>query len=152
MPIIKKNASTRIALTELILQIFRANGDLLAAGNALSAEQGLTSSQWQVLGAIASASLSVSAIAKVMGLTRQSVQRTADILVRDGLCHYVENPQHKVAMLLQLTGEGAEKWQAMTRLQKKWAGKLAENFHAKELATASAVVGLLIDILQESET
>lgn len=43
----------RNAVTELILETFRLNGRLLAAGDALVANIGLTSARWQVLGAIA---------------------------------------------------------------------------------------------------
>jgi hypothetical protein len=38
-----------------------------------------------------------------MGLTRQSVQRTADLLEADGLVSYAENPAHQRAKLATLT-------------------------------------------------
>ena len=41
------------ALTGLVLAVFRLNGQLLAAGDRLVADLGLTSARWQVLGAIA---------------------------------------------------------------------------------------------------
>jgi hypothetical protein len=41
------------AATALILEVFRFNGRLLAAGDKLVANLGLTSARWQVLGAIA---------------------------------------------------------------------------------------------------
>lgn len=37
------------AATRVILEVFRANGLILAAGEQLAAEAGLTSSRWQVL-------------------------------------------------------------------------------------------------------
>ena len=76
------------AVTALILEAFRLNGRLLAAGDALVAGLGLTSARWQVLGAVAAspASLSVAQIARGMGLTRQAVQRLANDMERDGLC------------------------------------------------------------------
>ena len=45
--------SADVALTELILETFRLNGRLLAAGDALVRDLGLTSARWQILGAIA---------------------------------------------------------------------------------------------------
>jgi hypothetical protein len=39
--------------TQLILDTFRANGLLLAAGDELTAPKGLTAARWQVLGALA---------------------------------------------------------------------------------------------------
>ena len=41
------------ALTDLVLAVFRLNGRLLAAGDHLVSDLGLTSARWQVLGAIA---------------------------------------------------------------------------------------------------
>ena len=43
------------AVTALILETFRLNGRLLAAGDALVESLDLTSARWQVLGAIATA-------------------------------------------------------------------------------------------------
>ncbi|MDH3233798.1 MAG: MarR family transcriptional regulator, partial [Alphaproteobacteria bacterium] len=40
------------AVTALILETFRLNGRLLAAGDRLVGDLGLTSARWQVLGAI----------------------------------------------------------------------------------------------------
>jgi DNA-binding MarR family transcriptional regulator len=48
----------------------------------------------------------VSGIARVMGITRQSVQRVADILVADGLAEYRTNPAHKRAKLVAATPDG----------------------------------------------
>ena len=63
------------AVTDLVLEIFRLNGCLIASGDALVAKIGLTSARWQVLGAIAmqAGPAPVVRIADAMGLTRQSV-------------------------------------------------------------------------------
>jgi DNA-binding MarR family transcriptional regulator len=41
-----------------------------------------------------------------MGITRQSVQRVADLLVERGLARYEPNPAHRRAKLLAPTEEG----------------------------------------------
>ena len=64
------------ALTKLILEIFSLNGNLLTTGDALTIDLGITSSQWQVLGALEPGAKSISQIGRIMGLTRQSVRRT----------------------------------------------------------------------------
>jgi DNA-binding MarR family transcriptional regulator len=65
------------ALTELILETFRLNGRLIAAGDSLVRDLGLTRALWQILGAIALSPvpLPVALIASNRGLTRQSVQK-----------------------------------------------------------------------------
>ena len=62
------------AATAVVLEIFRVNGLLLAAGNKVAAQEGLTAARWQVLGAVALAGqpLTVPQIARRMGLTRQA--------------------------------------------------------------------------------
>ena len=72
------------AATDLILETFRLNGSLLAAGDAMVADLGLTSARWQVLGAIALSPvpLPVAHIARNMGLTRQAVQRLINEMAR----------------------------------------------------------------------
>jgi DNA-binding MarR family transcriptional regulator len=41
-----------------------------------------------------------------MGITRQSVQRLADVLVDEGLAKYVDNPAHARAKLVRPTEAG----------------------------------------------
>ena len=79
-------------LNDLVLSIFWLNGFFLDAADRLTAGSGLTTARWQVLGAVLHEPLTVAAIARDMGLARQSVQRTADLLVEEGLCEYLPNP------------------------------------------------------------
>src|SRR6476660_4453281 len=85
------------AFTHLVLEVFRLNGRLLSVGDRLVAGLGLTSARWQVLGALhgSTGRLTVSQIARSMGLQRQSVQRLVDVMTADGLLQLVENPQHR---------------------------------------------------------
>lgn len=84
------------------------NGDLLAAGDALVGDLGLTSARWQVLGAIALSPvpLPVAHIARNMGLTRQAVQRLVDDMRADGFVRLEPNPHHRRAMLVLATERG----------------------------------------------
>src|ERR687897_3755204 len=100
--------------TEVILSTFRTNGLLLAAGDELAAEHGLTSARWQVLGAIALAQrpLTVPQVARRMGLTRQSVHTTVNRLVRDGLLQLASNADHRPSPLVRLTDRGRHSYTA----------------------------------------
>src|SRR5438094_222673 len=88
----RMRTKTSQAFTELILEIFRLNGRLLSAGDALTRPAGQTSARWQVLGSLDRGPRTVAHIGRQMGLTRQSVQRTTDLLEADGLVSYVSNP------------------------------------------------------------
>ncbi|GAA1357891.1 MarR family winged helix-turn-helix transcriptional regulator [Streptomyces beijiangensis] len=93
-------------LSRTALGTFRLNGQFIAVSEELSRPAGLTAAWWQVLGAVLQEPLPVSGIARTMGITRQSVQRIADLLAEKGLAEYVPNPAHRRAKLLRPTDEG----------------------------------------------
>ena len=70
-------------------------------GDAMGEPSGQTSARWRVLAAIDEEPLSVAQIARAWWLTRQSVQRVADVLVEDGLATYEDNPHHRRAKLVR---------------------------------------------------
>ncbi|MFF8275308.1 MarR family winged helix-turn-helix transcriptional regulator [Streptomyces lateritius] len=94
------------ALSRTALGVFRLNGQFLAVSEELARPAGLTAAWWQVLGAVLHGPLPVAGIARAMGITRQSVQRIADLLVAQGLASYEPNPAHRRAKLLTPTPEG----------------------------------------------
>ncbi|MFJ6568918.1 MarR family transcriptional regulator [Streptomyces sp. NPDC091292] len=59
-----------------------------------------------ICGAVLREPLPVAGIARAMGITRQSVQRVADLLAERGLAEYVPNPAHRRAKLLRPTAQG----------------------------------------------
>ncbi|MFJ8161708.1 MarR family winged helix-turn-helix transcriptional regulator [Streptomyces sp. NPDC096136] len=93
-------------LSRTALGVFQLNGQFLAVSEELARPAGLTAAWWQVLGAVLTEPLPVAGIARRMGITRQSVQRVADLLAAEGLAEYVPNPAHRRAKLLRPTQEG----------------------------------------------
>jgi DNA-binding MarR family transcriptional regulator len=130
------------ALTDLVLEIFRLNGLLIASGDALVAEIGLTSARWQVVGAIGlqQGRAPVAHIANAMGLTRQSVQRIADELERAGIVEFRDNPHHKRARLVTLTAKGHALNEAAMQRQKPWVAALAAGIDRSALEAALTVL------------
>jgi DNA-binding MarR family transcriptional regulator len=130
-----------------VLRIFRANGLLLAAGDRLAVQEGLSSARWQVLGAVAPAGqpLTVPQIARRMGLTRQSVQASVNRLHADALVAADENPGHRRSRLIRLTELGSATYARLQRRQTRWIGELADGLDASELAGAARVLQELSD-------
>lgn len=130
------------ALTELMLETFRLNGALLAAGDRLVAPIGLTSARWQVLGAIAIAGRAqpVAHIARDMGLTRQSVQRVVDNLAAEGLVSFEPNPHHRRAKLIALTDSGRRAYEAAIERHAGWSNRLAKGFKPNAFEAAARVM------------
>lgn len=103
------------AVRDFVVAIFRANGAVIANGDRLVADLGLTSSLWQVLDALhrSRTRMSVADIARAMGLARQSVQRSADLLAERTLVAYEDNPAHRRAKLVRLTEAGQRALEAV---------------------------------------
>jgi len=130
------------AITDLVLETFRLNGRLLASGDVLVADLGLTSARWQVLGAIALSPvpLSVAQIARNMGLTRQAVQRLVNEMQADDLVRFAPNPHHQRAKLVVLSAAGKSAFAAAMKRQTVWATGLGTGLTARKIATAVATL------------
>lgn len=146
-----ERTSTGEAVTQLILATFRANGLLLEAGDLLSADEGLTSARWQVLGAIAleDRPLTVPQIARRMGLTRQSVHATVQRLVREGLLELGSNQDHRRSALVGLTERGLASYRAVDARQVAWVNGLARGVKRSDVQTAVRVLDHLSGRLEE---
>lgn len=147
----RQRSASGAALSLLILDVFRANGRLLAAGDHLVADLGLTSARWQVLGAIAIAAAPqpVAWIARNMGLNRQGVQRIVNELADDGFVAFADNPHHRRAKLVTLTAKGRKAYEAADRLQKPWVNALAKGLNADDIAAARRVLDALRERLEK---
>lgn len=140
------------AFSELVVLVFRLNGLLAAAGDALAEPAGQTTARWRVLAAIEDAPLTVSQIARGWGLARQSVQRVADVLVHDGLAVYEENPGHRRAQLLRLTPHGRSALRRIQAAQRTWADALGAEIGERDLRSASVTLGRVLRSLASRPT
>ncbi|MEE2059971.1 MarR family winged helix-turn-helix transcriptional regulator [Rhodococcus artemisiae] len=123
-------------LSGVALASFHLNGQFLALAETLVRPVGLTAAWWQVLGAILHEPLSVASIAREMGITRQSVQRIADLLVERGMAEYRPNPAHRRAKLVAPTQTGLDAVTALDPAHAAAAARLAELMGRDELDAA----------------
>jgi len=128
----------QVLLSDAALTSFRLNGQLLALAEELARPVGLTAAWWQVLGAALGEPQSVSDIARAMGLTRQSVQRIADLLVARGLAAYADNPAHRRAKLVTPTPAGRDAVAAINPAHAAAAKALVAELGADRLAEVLA--------------
>ena len=134
--------------TQLIIETFRLNGQLLTTGDRLTEPLGLSSALWQVLGAIDEKPLHMAKIARNMGLTRQSVRRTAYVLEKKGFVRFVENQDHKRAKLLALTKKGRKVLDQVNKIQIDWSNSIAKGFSTGDLTNAVQIMRELGEKLQ----
>jgi len=135
------------ALTDLIIPTIRLRALFTTAGEAIARPAGQTLARWLVLEAVAQTPSTVAQIARTMGLARQSVQRVADLLERDGLTAYAENPDHRRAQLVQLTPDGLHALHTIQQAQRVWADAVGAEIGESELRSAGAIIDLLLRVL-----
>lgn len=136
------------ALTDVILATFRLNGRLMEAAQSLAAEGGMTAALWQVIGGVLDEPRTVADIARLMGMTRQGVQRIADLLVERGLAEYRHNPAHRRAKLLACTESGYWAVRRISVAQHPWANRIGDAVGVDELRAALPVMQRLIEALE----
>lgn len=146
----RKTKVAHALLTPVLISVFRLNGALIAAGDRLVADLGLTSARWQVLGVVANvpAPLTVASIARTIGLTRQGVRSVTAELIASGLVEFKPNPHHRRAQLVMLTAKGAEVERAARKRQVPWATALGEGLAPKHM---EETVNLLQTVLARLE-
>ena len=130
-------------LSGAALTTFRLNGQFLGVAEELAGPAGLTAARWQVLGAVLDTPLSVAGIARAMGITRQSVQRIADLLVDQGLAEYLPNPSHRRAKLVRPTAEGYAAVRRISPAHAVLAQRLAAELGIDDLTRALEALGRL---------
>lgn len=130
------------ALTRLMLETFRFNGTLLAAGNHLTKPFKLTSARWQVMGPIFEFErpMTVAQIARRMGLARQGVQRIVNDLKNLEMIVFMNNPDHKRAPLISLSEAGRNVIMEINKAQAAWVNNLAKGFSETEIKQALKVL------------
>ncbi len=139
------------ALTDVILTTFRLNARLTDAAQGMAGAGQLTAAWWQVIGGVLDEPRSVAEIARRMGMTRQGVQRVADLLVERELAEYRENPAHRRAKLLACTEAGYWAVRRISLVQQPWAERVGHAVGTDELLHALTVMQRLIEILDADD-
>ena len=135
-------------LTDVIVTTFRLNARLMEVAQELAVAGALTAAWWQVLGGVLDEPRSVAEIGRRMGMTRQGVQRVADLLVERGLAKYRPNPAHRRAKLLVCTEAGYWAIRRISLVQRPWADRIGTQVGADELRNALATMRCLVDALE----
>ena len=134
-------------LTSLIIPVIQLEAHFSRAGEAIAAAGGQTLARWLTLEAVVEAPATVAEIARRLGLTRQSVQRVADLLQRDRLTEYVDNPVHKRSKLVRITPVGRKTLRTIQAAQRMWADRVGDEIGEADLRHARSVIDQLTRVL-----
>jgi DNA-binding MarR family transcriptional regulator len=128
------------AFTALLGQVIGLTRRFTAIGEALAKPAGQTLARWLVLETIQDRPATVAQIARTLHLARQGVQRLADVLVRDGLAVYEDNPAHRRAKLVRLTPQGRTTLRSIQTAQAAWADAQGAKLGQADLRQASILL------------
>jgi DNA-binding MarR family transcriptional regulator len=138
-------------LTEVILTTFRLNGRLMEVAQERAQAGGISAAWWHVLGGVLDEPRSVAEVGRRMGMTRQGVQRVADLLVERGLAEYRPNPTHRRAKLLACTEAGYWAIRRISLAQRPWANRMGEEVGADALRSALAAMRKLVAAIEADQ-
>ena len=136
--------------TEIVLQVFKLSGLLTTEGDRMTAAYGLSSARWKILGSLSRSEvpLTVPQIARVMGQTRQAVQRLVDVMHKDGLLTLLSNPHHKRAKLVALTAEGKAVFAKLDEMQIVWANRHSSHMSETDLETTLSTLKKISNLFE----
>jgi DNA-binding MarR family transcriptional regulator len=142
---------TDLAVSSLTTEVFRLNGLLLGACDALVSDLDLSSARLHVLGVIAVSPVPqpVAHIAKDLGLTRQAVQRLADEMESDGLVRFEANPRHQRAKLVVFTSKGRSTHERAAKRLEPLSKKLTQGLTEKQIESIATVLGAIRQRLKD---
>ena len=138
-------------LTDLIIGTFQLDGRLMEIARRLGRAGGITATEWRVLCGVLDNPRSVAEIARLMGITRQGVQRVADQLVDQGLAEYRPNPSHRRAKLFACTQAGQWVIRQIALAQRPWADQIGARIGAAELHETLASMRRIVATLEAEE-
>ena len=135
-------------LTEVVVTTLRLNRSFLDVAEGLAAEGEITAAWWQVLGGILDEPRTVPGIGRRMGMTRQAVQRVADLLVDRDLAEYRPNPNHRRANLLACTEGGYWAIRRIALAQHPWANEVGAEVGAPGLRRMLTTMQRLLSAIE----
>jgi DNA-binding MarR family transcriptional regulator len=132
----RTEAARRFAL--LVADVYELAGELGSCGERIARHVGQTGAHWKVLSAASVGGQTVAQLARRLGLTRQSVQRIADVLEVQELIEYRDNPEHRRSARVELTPSGAQTLLKLSVAAAEWENPLARRLEKSELERARA--------------
>ena len=136
------------AVTVLLGQVLGLTRHFTLIGEGLAKPAGQTLARWLVMEMVQDAPATVAQIARRLHLARQGVQRLADLLVRDGLAAYEENPAHRRAKLVRLTPAGRAALRSIQRAQVAWADAVGAELGEADLRQASILLDRVLQAIR----
>lgn len=136
----KKQLSEAETVAQIVKDVYRLNGLFRRWRDILADKVGQTQARWQVLSAARDGNQTVAQIGRRLGVSRQNVQRIADLLRADMLVEYVFNRNHERSPYVKLTREGEKSLATLENAGANFYAELAEGLPLDDLGIARVVL------------
>jgi DNA-binding MarR family transcriptional regulator len=133
----------------LVADVLECAGALRRYGDALTRPLGQTEVRWAVMSVLSGGERTVPQVARRLGVTRQSVQRVANLLAAEGFIGRVANPDSARSPLFRLTKRGEEVLAAITRAVDPWLRRVGDELTLEDLRRARAALAVLMRFARE---
>ena len=88
-------------------------------------------------------------LARVLGVTRQNVQRIADLLVAEGSAQYQDNPDHRASPHLVLTKRGRALLEQLTKAASGYHARLAKKLSPADMVSIQRGLRRLLEAMTD---
>jgi len=138
------------ALYTVIVEVRRLFHRLANATDALHSDLGVSAAQRAVLEALAAGgAITVPALARRKGVTRQHIQALANQLEAAGLVQALPNPDHERSSLLDLSAAGQRVFETIRARERRVLGAVGSKLGRRPLDEVLAVLRGLGDLIEE---
>jgi DNA-binding MarR family transcriptional regulator len=141
------------ALLPLIAaDIFELAGRFRDNGEAIAQTVGQTQARWQVMSAASAGQRTVPQIARRLGVSRQSVQRIADLLVAEDWATFEANPDHRGSPYLVLNKRGSAALAKLTTAAAAYHTRLAHHLSGTDVVAIHRGLRRVLDATANRST
>jgi DNA-binding MarR family transcriptional regulator len=133
----------------LVEDVLECAGALRRYGDALTRPFGQTEARWAVLSVLSGGPRTVPQVARRLGVTRQSVQRVANLLAAEGLVESSPNPDSARSPLFRLSKRGEEVLAGITQAADPWHRRAGEELSLRDLRRARSALAVLTRLGRE---
>jgi DNA-binding MarR family transcriptional regulator len=135
----------------IIADIYELAGRFREYGEAIARTVGQTQARWQVMSAASADPHTVPQIARVLGVTRQNVQRIADLLVAEGSAEYRDNLDHRASPHLVLTKRGRAAFEQLMKAAGGYHARIARKLSSSDVVSLQRGLRRLLKTLDDAD-
>jgi len=135
----------------IVADIYELAGRFRERGEAIAGAVGQTQARWQVMSAASAEPRTVAQIARRLGVSRQNVQRIADLLVAERSASFAANPDHKGSPFLILNAGGRDALAKITKAAAQSHAQLARRLAGAEVGALHRGLRKLIQAMNDRD-